>query len=199
MSFDSLNTKIPGPNGSIPKDMQGKTIDGTVAKNLIKAMRNIGKEETKEKPKEESSLQKFFNSLETNVWLSYHDRGFLKAPKRTQKNFKKNHGFELKPQLWHPLVIGWSEKGRGFGEYTFWEENGKVYCDNECDKRETVKRILCHMVDQAIFVDEEHDKKVKAREEKKKQRKKMTITSGPKMEIVHSIDLEKEIEMFLKS
>ena len=172
MSPDSLNTKIPGPNGSIPKE-QRDIIDKETAKKLIKTMRDLGlgKEGPKDEPQEESSLRKFLNSFETKVWLSYHDRGFQKAPKKTQKEFKKNHGFELNPQLWHPVVVGWSEKGRGFGEYTFWEENGKVYCDNECDGRETVKRVLCQMVDQAVFVDEEHDKMVKARKDKKKQSK----------------------------
>ena len=56
------------------------------------------------------------------------------------------------------VCIQWSEKGRGFGEYTFQLKDGKMYCDNECDSRETVKRILCLMVDQCIFLDEKEEK-----------------------------------------
>jgi hypothetical protein len=111
------------------------------------------------KKEKSHKLQDFFDAFLTKVWLGYHDKGFLKSPKTTQKNFEKNNGFKLKPVLYHPIIIGWSEKGRGFGEYAFWQEKGKIYCDNECDSRESVKRILCHMVDQAILVDEEPKKK----------------------------------------
>lgn len=49
------------------------------------------------------------------------------------------------------VVIRWSEKGRGFGEYVFQYKDGQMYCHNEGDKRETVKRVLCTMVDQCIL------------------------------------------------
>jgi len=52
------------------------------------------------------------------------------------------------------VVIEWSEKGRGFGEYTFQIIDGKMVCNNECDSKETVKRILCKMVDQCTFLEE---------------------------------------------
>jgi hypothetical protein len=52
------------------------------------------------------------------------------------------------------VTIRWSEKGRGFGEYTFQIINGELICNNECDSKETVKRILNIMVDQSKFVDE---------------------------------------------
>lgn len=52
------------------------------------------------------------------------------------------------------IVIKWSEKGRGFGEYVFQYKDGQMYCHNECDSPETVKRILCTMVDQCIFDDD---------------------------------------------
>jgi hypothetical protein len=63
------------------------------------------------------------------------------------------------------IVIQWSEKGRGFGSYTFQYKDGKMICDNECDSPETVKRVLCMMVDQCEFTgyyrDENEKKKWK--------------------------------------
>ena len=43
----------------------------------------------------------------------------------------------------------WSEKGRGFGEYSFFvdKKNGKFSIDNENDRIETVKRMLDKFVD----------------------------------------------------
>lgn len=52
------------------------------------------------------------------------------------------------------IVIEWSEKGRGFGEYAFQIINDKMVCHNERDSRESVKRVLCQMVDDCIFDDE---------------------------------------------
>ena len=53
------------------------------------------------------------------------------------------------------FILRWSEKGRGFGEYAFYwdEEKKKMICDNECDSKEDVKRMLSIMVDQCEFVD----------------------------------------------
>lgn len=102
--------------------------------------------------KKKKDLQAIFDSMETHISLMWHDKGLEKAPVSTKKRIKRQCGFEPTPSLYHPITIQWSEKGRGFGEYTFWEEKGKIYCDNECDKKETVKRILCQMVDQAEFV-----------------------------------------------
>jgi hypothetical protein len=59
------------------------------------------------------------------------------------------------------IVIKWLEQGRGFGEYVFYQEDGKLYCKNECDSKETVMRIMCHMVDQAIFTEPRREKKCK--------------------------------------
>jgi hypothetical protein len=56
-----------------------------------------------------------------------------------------------------PITIAWSEQGRGFGTYTFWQEPngwGPIKCDNECDSRATVKRMLCGLVDASCFLDE---------------------------------------------
>ena len=51
------------------------------------------------------------------------------------------------------VCIRWSEKGRGFGEYVFQLIDGKMVCHNECDGPESVKRVLCMMVDQCEFLD----------------------------------------------
>ena len=52
------------------------------------------------------------------------------------------------------LVISWSEKGRGFGEYTFIRDrrNSEVTLDSEDDSKETVKRMLGVLVDSVPLV-----------------------------------------------
>ncbi len=46
--------------------------------------------------------------------------------------------------------ISWSEKGRGFGEYTFYmnKDEGVLRIDNECDSPATMKRMLDKLVDE---------------------------------------------------
>ena len=51
------------------------------------------------------------------------------------------------------FFVDWSVKGRGFGQYTFWKEGDKIMCDNECDSKESVKKVLCMLVDSAEFTD----------------------------------------------
>lgn len=52
------------------------------------------------------------------------------------------------------LFIQWSERGRGFGEYYIRQgTDGKIRIDNECDDKETIKRILCKTVGEAILDD----------------------------------------------
>jgi hypothetical protein len=53
------------------------------------------------------------------------------------------------------FIVSWSVKGRGFGEYSFYVEGGKLMCDNECDSRQAVKDVLCMLVDSAKFTDKE--------------------------------------------
>ena len=53
----------------------------------------------------------------------------------------------------NPFTIQWSETNRGFGEYYFYIKNEKIHCDNECDRRETIKRILCNLADNCILDD----------------------------------------------
>lgn len=96
-------------------------------------------------------IQDIFDKMPTRVSLMWHDKGFQKRPKTMLKMMEKNLGFRPEPSLYHPICIQWSEKGRGFGEYVFWQEDSQIYCDSECDSKETVKRILCQMVDQAIL------------------------------------------------
>lgn len=53
------------------------------------------------------------------------------------------------------FTIVWSEKGRGFGQYHFYmDAEGKIHIGNECDGKNTIKRILNRMVDEAILDDE---------------------------------------------
>lgn len=42
----------------------------------------------------------------------------------------------------------------GFGEVKFVSHNGKVFCDNECMSKETVKEILSTFVDSSIFFED---------------------------------------------
>lgn len=56
------------------------------------------------------------------------------------------------------VLFSWSKKGFGFGQLYFYfkddEEGNKVlHCSNECMSKETVKEILCSMVDNAEFDD----------------------------------------------
>jgi len=55
--------------------------------------------------------------------------------------------YENKPTV----IIEWIKKGRGFGQYCFQIIDGKMVCHSEGDSKETVKEILCDMVDQCIF------------------------------------------------
>ncbi len=42
----------------------------------------------------------------------------------------------------------WTAKGVGFGEFYFYEEDGKIKCSNELMGKEFIKRMLCKMVDE---------------------------------------------------
>lgn len=53
------------------------------------------------------------------------------------------------------LVLYWSKKGVGFGQYFIYtDDDGFIHIDSECMNRESVKKIVCMMIDQAIFDDE---------------------------------------------
>lgn len=60
-------------------------------------------------------------------------------------------GFEDKPSS---VLFQFSKKDFGFGEIRFYfDAEGTLCCDNECMSKETVKSILCSMVDNAKFRD----------------------------------------------
>jgi hypothetical protein len=105
-------------------------------------------------------------SLDTTVcgvsWVGLdicHDKELQKRPKQTLKRIKKTYGVDLEPALYRSVCIKWAMRGFGFGELTFWMEDGKLHCDNECMSRETVKKILCLMADQAVLRDDPKAKK----------------------------------------
>ncbi|MFA5395310.1 MAG: hypothetical protein WC346_04750 [Methanogenium sp.] len=91
------------------------------------------------------SIQDYFDKLPT--WVRIYNQ-----PLPGEKKHKVYFG--CNDENIPTVIIKWCEKGRGFGEYAFQFVDGKMYCDSEGDKRETVKKILNIMVDQCIFVDE---------------------------------------------
>ena len=48
------------------------------------------------------------------------------------------------------VCVSWSEKGRGFGEYTFsvYKKTGEFGLDNEADRPETVERVINRIIDE---------------------------------------------------
>lgn len=62
--------------------------------------------------------------------------------------------FEDGADIHAPFTILWTEHGRGFGQYHFYtDEEGNIHIDNECDSRESIKRIMCRLIDNAILDD----------------------------------------------
>lgn len=51
------------------------------------------------------------------------------------------------------LVVGWSRKGVGFGQFHFYEKDGQLHIENECMGKEFIKSILTTMVDNAVLDD----------------------------------------------
>lgn len=50
------------------------------------------------------------------------------------------------------LYVQWSLKGYGFGTFTFVvKEDGVLWVDDECSSRETVKKVLGILIDNATF------------------------------------------------
>lgn len=56
--------------------------------------------------------------------------------------------FEDGADLSNPFTVNWTLKGIGFGQFYFYEKDGVLYCDNEMMSKESIKRVLCTMVDQ---------------------------------------------------
>jgi hypothetical protein len=107
----------------------------------------------KKKQAKKSKLESIFDKFEDHVALSeWHQPAWVQPTKRFQEAYQKKYDAPYLPRYYHPVYIHWSEKGRGFGSYCFWrDDKGRIFCDNEGDSRETVKRILCRLVDKAIF------------------------------------------------
>jgi hypothetical protein len=109
-----------------------------------------------------NSFKKLFTHLSTKVSLPLHQAKMMEVAPRSfrwkkietkafLKKFKKEYGYIPQSQIFSVISISWSEKGRGFGEYRFWQDGDKIYLDSEHDSKNAVKRILCTMVDQAIL------------------------------------------------
>lgn len=52
-----------------------------------------------------------------------------------------------------PIMVAWTAKDYGFGEFTFYVIDGKLRCDNEAMGKDFIKKMLCQMVDDAELDD----------------------------------------------
>lgn len=109
--------------------------------------------------KKEKTLKQVFNEFPTVVRLFDGSKPLFEGDKAEKQLIYPGCLWQNRPTI----IIQWAEKGRGFGEYVFYQEDGKLYCKNECDSKETVKRIMTHMVDQAIFTEPRREKKCKSK------------------------------------
>jgi hypothetical protein len=83
-----------------------------------------------------NDLKKILNRFSDSVKITYCD------------NKDNKHGI---------FEISWSEHGRGFGTYTFYQnKKGKWMIDNECDGKECIKRVMCKLID-SLPMDVEYD------------------------------------------
>jgi len=57
------------------------------------------------------------------------------------------------------VSMNWSAKGAGFGQFYFYNKDGKMHCDNEMMGREFIKKMLCQMVDDCVLTEEREDDK----------------------------------------
>jgi hypothetical protein len=55
--------------------------------------------------------------------------------------------------LFYPtgMKIQWSSQSLGFGEVSFYNQDGQITVDSECMSKEFVKALLAKMVDKATF------------------------------------------------
>jgi hypothetical protein len=102
-------------------------------------------------------LEKVLDTMPDCICLDWHDEQAFTDSKAYMKRMRKTNGLALKKRHFQPIVIQWSLKGVGFGEYVFFQRDGKIYCDNEAMSRDSVKKVLCLMVDQAIFPEDSTD------------------------------------------
>jgi hypothetical protein len=112
----------------------------------------------------DSSSLNLLDAFNTTVSLPFHQAcKFERSPrcfdwknietKKFLKKFEEDYGCIPQPRRFSTIDICWSERGRGFGEYSFWQDGKEIHCANEGDSKETIKRILCRMVDEAILDD----------------------------------------------
>ncbi len=99
--------------------------------------------------KEKSKFQEVLDRFETVVRIEDGSQPDFEGDVPQKQNIYFGCNYKDIPTV----IINWSEKGRGFGQYVFQIIDGKMICDNECDPKEAVKRILCTMVDQCEFTD----------------------------------------------
>jgi hypothetical protein len=61
----------------------------------------------------------------------------------------------------HPqhFAVQWEISNFGFGMFYFYVKDGKVHCDNETMSKDTIKEVLCKMVDDCVLDDPPRKKK----------------------------------------
>lgn len=97
------------------------------------------------------SMDDVLEAMPDKIDLTWHDEEAFTDSKSYMIKMRASYGTKLKRRHFCPIIINWSVKGVGFGEYAFFQRDGKIYCDNETMSREAVKKVLCMMVDQAVF------------------------------------------------
>jgi len=98
---------------------------------------------------EKSELQKTLDQFETIVRIHNGSKPQYEGDIPKKQNMYFGCNYKDIPTI----LINWSEKGRGFGQYAFQIIDDKMICNNEMDSKETVKRMLCVMIDQCEFTD----------------------------------------------
>ena len=61
--------------------------------------------------------------------------------------------FEDSVDLHSSFGLNWSVKGTGFGQFYFYEKDGKICCANENMSKEFIKKVLCTMIDNCELED----------------------------------------------
>jgi hypothetical protein len=103
--------------------------------------------------KKKTDIQKLFDRMKDTAEISYVGKG---------NGTTCQNVFE----------ISWGEKGRGFGTYSFIQDmKGKWTIDNECDGRDSIKRVMGRLIDSLPLRDKTWDE-MRAEDKKKKKRSK---------------------------
>ena len=126
------------------------------------------------KTKKNNPIQNFFNSCPDYVGIA---DGCIPMYKGhiPEKNCYFGCNCLGKPVI----VIEWSQTGRGFGQYTFFMKNGKLYCDNECDSKSQIALVLLQLLNKSILLDKPTERKscVSSKANSNSKRKSTTKTS----------------------